>query len=408
MGDIKRILILTADAGFGHRSAANAVAAAFAEHYAGRCVIQISNPLDDKRVPPFVRDTQSDYDKIVRQMPDFWKLEYQISDATVPVAVIERALIVLLIGVMRTLIREFNPDVIITTYMLYMAPLDAYITLRKLPIPIITVVTDLTNVHRLWFYQGMDECMVPSEEAVDQAISSGLAPNSVHLTGIPVNPAFARERREKAEIRSELGWAPDITTALVVGSRRVRNLMNFLNVLNHAGFQIQFVLVAGGDDELYSKYKANEWHSVTHIYNLSDRMPQFMRASDLIIGKAGGLMTSEALACGLPLLFVDVTPGQEEGNASYAINHGAGEHARNPVDALEIMFHWLYRDHRLLEERARNALAIGKPNSAYSVAQLAWQAAEAGRTLPTSRLLPLRTKFKELLHAFDITIAEEN
>ena len=408
MDEIKRILILTADAGFGHRSAANAIAAAFEERYGGRCVIQIANPLDDKRVPPFVRDTQSDYDKIVRQMPDFWKLNYQISDATVPVAVIERALIVLLIGVMHTLIREFKPDVILTTYMLYMAPLDAYITLRKLPIPIITVVTDLTNVHRLWFYQGADLCLVPTEEARDQGLSSGFAPNAIQLTGIPVNPAFAREKREKAAIRAELGWAPNITTALVVGSKRVRNLMSFLNVLNHAGFQLQFVLVAGGDDDLFAKFKANEWHSVSHIYNLSDKMSQFMHASDLIIGKAGGLMTSEALACGLPIMFVDVTPGQEEGNAAYAINHGAGELARTPLNALEIMFHWLYADHSLLEERARNALAIGKPRSAFTVAELAWQAAEAGRTLPTSRLLPLRTKFKELLHTFEITVTEEN
>jgi len=176
MDEIKRILILTADAGFGHRSAANAIAAAFEEKYSGRCVIQIANPLDDKRVPPFVRDAQSDYDKIVRQMPDFWKLNYQISDATVPVAVIERALIVLLIGVMHTLIREFKPDVILTTYMLYMAPLDAYITLRKLPIPIITVVTDMTNVHRLWFYQGVDLCLVPTEKPATRGFPAGLPP----------------------------------------------------------------------------------------------------------------------------------------------------------------------------------------------------------------------------------------
>ena len=227
MGEIKRVLILTADAGFGHRSAANAIAAAFQDAYPGRCVVQIANPLDDKHVPPFLRDTQNDYDKIVRQMPDFWKLNYQISDASVPVAVIERALIVLLIRVIRTLIRDFNPDVIVTTYMLYMAPLDAYITLRKLPIPFITVVTDLTNVHRIWFNQGADLCLLPTEEAYEQALSSGLTPDVARLTGIPVNPAFAHETREKSAIRAELGWAPNITTALVVGSKRVKKLDGF-------------------------------------------------------------------------------------------------------------------------------------------------------------------------------------
>lgn len=408
MGEIKRVLILTTDAGFGHRSAANAIAAAFQNAYPGRCVVQIANPLDDKHLPPFLRDTQTDYDKLVRQMPDFWKMNYQISDAQVPVAVIERSLIVLLIRTIRALIRDFNPDVILTTHMMFMAPLDAYITLRKLPIPIITVVTDLTNVHRIWFYQGVDLCMLPTEEAREQAISNGLAPEIIRVTGIPINPAFASETREKSAIRSELGWAHNITTALVVGSKRIRHLMSVLNVLNHAGYQLQFVLVAGGDEDLFAQFKATEWHSVTQIYNYTDKMSQFMHASDLIIGKAGGLTTTEALACGLPLLFVDVTPGQEEGNAAYAISHGAGELAHNPVEALEILFHWFYRDHRLLEQRAANALALGRPYSAYTVAELAWQAAEVGRSIPTSRLMAWVPKFKELLHTFDITVTEDN
>ena len=59
-------------------------------------------------------------------------------------------------------------------------------------------------------------------------------------------------------------------------------------MLNHAGLQLQFVLVAGGDEDLYARFKATEWHSVTQIYNYTDQMPQFMHASDLIIGKAGG------------------------------------------------------------------------------------------------------------------------
>jgi 1,2-diacylglycerol 3-beta-galactosyltransferase len=408
MGELKRILILTADAGFGHRSAANAIAAAFQDAYAGRCIVQIANPMDDKHLPPIIRDSQADYDKIVRQMPDFYKLNYQISDGSVPVAVIERALIVLLIRVIRTMIRDFNPDVIVTTYMLYMAPLDAYITLRKLPIPFITVVTDLTNIHRIWFNQGADLCLLPTEEAFEQALSSGMTPDIARLTGIPVNPAIAAETREKSAIRADLGWAPNIPTALVVGSKRIRHLMNFLNVFNHAGFQLQFVLVAGGDEDLYEQFKATEWHSVTQIYNYTDRMPQFMHASDLIIGKAGGLTVTEALACGLPFLFVDVTPGQEEGNAAYVLSRGAGELAHNPIDALEILFHWLYRDHRLLDERARNSLALGRPCSAYTVAELAWQAAEKGRSVPTSRLLAWVPKFKELLKTFEITVTEEN
>ncbi len=45
----KKILILTADAGFGHRAAANAVAAALTERYGDACRVTVVNPLESRR-----------------------------------------------------------------------------------------------------------------------------------------------------------------------------------------------------------------------------------------------------------------------------------------------------------------------------------------------------------------------
>ena len=45
MAIAKRVLILTADAGFGHRAAAHAVADALHEHCGADCAVTIVNPL---------------------------------------------------------------------------------------------------------------------------------------------------------------------------------------------------------------------------------------------------------------------------------------------------------------------------------------------------------------------------
>jgi UDP-N-acetylglucosamine:LPS N-acetylglucosamine transferase len=184
--------------------------------------------------------------------------------------------------------------------------------------------------------------------------------------------------------------------------------MNSLHVLNHSGLQIQFVLVAGGDDRLYNEFKTTEWHTATHIHNYVEQIPSFMHASNLVMGKAGGLSVTEALACGLPSLIVDVTPGQEEGNVNYIIKHKAGELSKNAIQTLEILFHWLQRDQQLLTEMAANAAELGKPKSAFSVADLAWEAAEKGRSVPSSRILSWVPKFRELLRTFDISETAEN
>ena len=53
MTNKKNILILTADAGFGHRSAAHAVEVALKEAHEEECIVNIVNPLEDKRAPFF-------------------------------------------------------------------------------------------------------------------------------------------------------------------------------------------------------------------------------------------------------------------------------------------------------------------------------------------------------------------
>jgi UDP-N-acetylglucosamine:LPS N-acetylglucosamine transferase len=90
------------------------------------------------------------------------------------------------------------------------------------------------------------------------------------------------------------------------------------------------------------------------------------------------LIVSEALACGLPLLLIDVLPGQEAGNAGYVIEGGAGELAPDPVSALKTLYHWLDREGTLLAERARNARRLGRPRAAYEIAERVWAAEERG------------------------------
>jgi 1,2-diacylglycerol 3-beta-galactosyltransferase len=142
-------------------------------------------------------------------------------------------------------------------------------------------------------------------------------------------------------------------------------------------------------------------------------MPQFMHAADGIICKAGGLIVTESLACGLPLLLVDVLPGQEEGNAAFVVEGGAGELAPDPIDALEVMCHWPDKDGALLTERARNARALGRPRAAYDVAEQAWQAAQrgphsrSGHARPRRRLLR-RSRLIALLRRFNIPWSDQD
>ena len=403
----KRILILYADAGLGHRTAAFAIADALTEQYGATCQVDVVNPLDDRRAPLMLRDTQSDHDWMVRDVPELYKLGYQASDATVTSTLMESGLIVLLFEVMRDLVRRYQPDAILTTYPLYQAPLDAVFTIGRFYIPLITVVTDLATVHRLWFNKAVSHCLVPTPQVRDLALDAGLSPRKVHITGIPVPLDLVKENRPAEMIRAELGWRPDLTTLLAVGGRRVTGLYQALHVINHSGMPIQLAVVAGGDDTLYDQLQQTYWHIPAQVHNFVHNMPTLMHASDLILCKAGGLIVTESLACGLPMLLMDVNPGAEAGNADYVVQTGTGEFGADPIAVLEILCHWLEHGGELLAQRAANARALGRPEAAYAVAEYAWTAAQHGPYLKAGRRFLGRSRLLDLLRRNKVPVRED-
>lgn len=373
----KKILILTADAGFGHRSAALAVDSALQERYGDSITTEIINPLDDKRTPFFLRDSQTDYDQWIKHFPELYKLGFEASDALVPKVLMEQTLATLMVDVMRDLFKTHEPDLVITTYPLYQSAIYAAQQRHKFRVPLYTAITDLSTVHRLWFNSKVTGCFVPNRHVAELAMDYGIAPEKITITGIPVHPDVVRETRSKQEIRKELGLEPDLTTILAVSSRRVENMLDSLNVINHFGAPVQLILVAGRDDNLYNAVTQMEWHIPVKIFNFVENMPTLMHATDIMLCKAGGLIVTESLACGLPLILIDVIPGQETGNAEYVRAYGAGDMAETPIQLLEVLSHWTRNHCSLYEKRAANARKIGLPNSAYTIADILWQAASS-------------------------------
>jgi 1,2-diacylglycerol 3-beta-galactosyltransferase len=365
----KQIIILTADAGFGHRQAANAVAAALQEAYGDACSAEIVNPLDDPRVLPLLRNSQADSDRFARDMREVFDRGWNASRAAVPTAGLGGALAVALFNVMRDILRTHRPDAIVNTYPLYHPPLASVFRLARRRAPLYTVVTDFGIVHPLWFSRSAAACFVATEKVRQLAVSHGLAPEKVLITGIPVAPALADRSRDPAEIRAALGWSPDLPVVLAVGSKRVPRLADFLRIVNHSALPLQLAVVAGGDDALYAGLQRVEWHVPAHIYDWVADMPTLMHAADCVMSKAGGLIISETLACGLPLLLIDVLPAQEKGNVDIVVQSGAGELALTPGDALEALYHWLADGGALLAQRAANARAVGRPRAALDVAE---------------------------------------
>ena len=172
----KRVLILMADFGYGHRSAANALAEALRETHGQDCVVEIINPLDDERALAFFQNDQANYDKLVREMPELYKLGYQVSDSTVASSLIESAMTLLLFNVLREIIQQHQPDVIVCAYPIYPAILSEIFKLEKRRVPIVTIVTDWASYTSCGFIRPQILYLVPTKTVYDLAVEAAFLP----------------------------------------------------------------------------------------------------------------------------------------------------------------------------------------------------------------------------------------
>jgi len=98
-------------------------------------------------------------------------------------------------------------------------------------------------------------------------------------------------------------------------------------------------------------------------------MPEWMAVADVLATKAGGLILSEGMAIGLPIMLIGYLPGQEEGNVRYLLAHQAGSLVTNPFELASVLNFWLENDCQRLKSVAANSKALGHPDSALVIAK---------------------------------------
>ena len=375
MNDSRTILVLTNDAGLGHRQAALATVAALEQRYGDLCRPILANPLEEPGVPAALRNVQWDYSRVVRVAPALYRFGHGLANTTLPTRLMERLEVLTLTEPIGGVLARARPDVVVTTHPVFVYLLADYRRRQGETWPLVVLVTDLARLQRLWFRPEVDLYLVPTAEAAALAERRGIAAGRVHVTGIPVDLRLS-ESTSPAEVRAANGWDPARPTVLAVGSRRVQEFCAFLRAVNEAALPIQLVVVTGDDADLLAEVRAVDWRVPAHLYGYVADLPLWLPAVDAVVTKAGGLTVAEALAAGCPPLIIQCTPMHERGNADYVVGHGAGVRAESPAALVEALRRTLAGGGRPLADMAARARALGRPRAAFHAAELIWAQAE--------------------------------
>jgi processive 1,2-diacylglycerol beta-glucosyltransferase len=366
-----RILILHASVGSGHQRAAAALAEAFAHKQAGD--VRVEDTLAyGSRV--FRRAYTQAYRDLSERAPALWRLFYEGTNLSDPqwVEITNRirSLVERPGGIrLRQLVTRYAPDAIVCTHFL---PVELLLRLKRrgrLPQPIYCVVTDVV-AHGFWATPAIDGYFVASTLTRDQLITRGVAPAIIHVSGIPVDLVIAEPKPVEA-MRLRHGFPVDQPLISLFGGgldvERVRLLVAGMLARTLPGT----LAVVAGRNAALTEALANLTHGPTlrlRSLGLISYVDDLVAASDLVITKAGGLIVSEVLARGRPLLLIDPIPGQEEWNADYVVSAGAGIQLRI-VELVPLAVEWLLAHPERLALLRRSAEAIGRPRAALDIAE---------------------------------------
>ena len=272
-------------------------------------------------------------------------------------------------------IHEFDPDVAICTHFLPTALLDRERHKGRCRARIITVVTDF-EVHGMWLSAPSDHYFVATDEARAHLEAVGISPSAITVSGIPTHPMFA-VTKDRLAMRRKHGWREDLPAILVsAGGFGAGNAARMIEVLMAAKVQAQIIAVCGksavlkGSLEKIAARRKVDALPLLKAVGFTTEMDEFMAAADLMIGKPGGLTTSESLIKGLGWVVVNPIPGQEEKNAIYLLEQGVGVWSDN-LYTLAFKVGSLLEEPGRLEAMRKNALGIARPDAGAVIARFA-------------------------------------
>lgn len=265
-----------------------------------------------------------------------------------------------------------NADAILCTHFLPFISISNEVLRAGIQSPFFAATTDF-DVHQYWVDPIIQRYYVYDRESAWQLQAKGVPKEKVVITGIPLMPEFAT-KANSSSLRTRFRLEKKAFTVLLAsggfGVGRVHEIvLSVVQAFEHYPKKtFNLMIVCGNNEELSLKVNQLSYppNVVVKIFGFVNNMHELMDASDVLISKAGGLTSAEAMAKGLPMIIVDPIPGQESRNAGIITEHGAGWQALD-YHNLRYKLERLINDPDLLRRAREATQSLAKPKAAVAI-----------------------------------------
>ena len=311
-----KVLILSCNTGGGHNAAARAVAEAVRAHGDFAEILDYLC-LAGNGVSRLVGDG---YVEVVKKAPKAFGIAYHLGMAVSrcmrksPVYYANARMA----GDLSEYLKEHQVDAIVMPH-LYPAETLTYMKRKGMHLPLtVAVMTDYTCIP-FWEETDCDYYVVPHKKLCTQIVKRGIPKEKLKVFGIPVSPK-CKEERTKEQARFELQMEQEKKYILIAaGSMGTKALFRMAELLVYMqNDEERLILICGNNQSLYKKLcRKYENRKTVRIVGYTDQMPLYLKACDVIFTKPGGLTSTEAAVCGIPIVHIKPIPGCETENRKF-------------------------------------------------------------------------------------------
>lgn len=371
---MKKVMIFYASYGGGHLSAARSIKENIEANYKNidvklvDCMYYVNKFFD--------KVTTTAYSEMAKKAPQTWGKVYWHAQSG-PIAQISTTSNKLLSKKLNILLQDFSPELIISTHP-FASTMCAYLKKQgKLNAKLATILTDYAP-HDQWlvFNEYVDYYFVSHEEMKKKLREIGIPKEKIYATGIPLSNKFLL-KYDKKQILQNFGLQPNKKTVLFFGGGefglgKTQTFQIFKSFVK-CPENIQIVAISGKNLKMKENFEnlVNELgkQDSVKILEYTDKVPQLMSISDLVVTKPGGLTTTESLASGLPIVIINPIPGQEEENATYLEKNKVAIWIKKG-DNIEEILNNLFSNPDKMQEMKIRARLISKKNSTKDICKI--------------------------------------
>jgi 1,2-diacylglycerol 3-beta-galactosyltransferase len=370
------LLFLIADTGGGHRAAANAVARQLEIDRPGDFAVAVVDPVDAGS-PGLLSRTADLYGPLVHHARWLWAGLYHVTNSGAALAVMRSSALRGLRDTIAHLVSERRPAAVVSFHPLLNHLAAEVVRSGPTPAtPVITVITDLVDIHAGWACRDVDAVVIPSPGGLARCRRAGIPAHRCHQLGLPVDSSFSRpfpDDGERRELRRALGLDEHRFTVLVCSGADGSGGLNVrARAIAGAGLDVGLAVICGRNERARRRLAGlrDAGGRPVTVIGFAHNMSDWMRAADLVVTKAGPGTISEALCSGLPMLLVWYIPGQERGNLEWVVDIGAGRYVPRPAELVDAITELAAPGSTGLAEMRAAVRAAARPDATARIAAL--------------------------------------